>query len=123
MTHPSLILLYVSDVARARRFWSDLLAVEAAEASPTFAMLPFAGGLMLGLWGVDGVAPATATLGGGGEICISLGSAAEVDATHAAWAAAGRTILQPPTIMDFGRTFAAADPDGHRIRVLCPTPA
>jgi len=24
--------------------------------------------------------------------------------------------------MDFGRTFLAADPDGHRLRVFCPAP-
>jgi hypothetical protein len=29
-------------------------------------------------------------------------------------------ILQPPTEMDFGRTFTAADPDGHRLRVFKP---
>ncbi|WP_374468302.1 hypothetical protein [Ferrovibrio sp.] len=29
-------------------------------------------------------------------------------------------ILQPPTAMDFGYTFLAADPDGHRLRVFAP---
>ncbi|MCE1237575.1 MAG: drug:proton antiporter [Hyphomicrobiales bacterium] len=123
MTTPNLILLYVSDVRRSLGFWTDLLAVDAVETSDTFAMLPLAQGMMLGLWGVAGVAPTTATLGGGGEICIAVGSAAEVDATHVAWTAAGRAILQPPTVMDFGRTFTAADPDGHRIRVFAPTGA
>lgn len=122
MTTPNLILLYVSDVRRSLRFWCDLLAVEPMETSDTFAMLPLAQGLKLGLWGVAGVAPATTTLGGGGEICIAVGSATEVETTHTAWVDAGRTILQPPTTMDFGATFTAADPDGHRIRVFSPSP-
>ena len=121
MTTPNMTILYVTDVRRSTAFWTDLLGIAPVEAADTFAMMPLAGGMRLGLWGIAGVAPSSSTLGGGGEICISLGSAVEVDATHAAWAAAGRTILQPPTDMDFGRTFTAADPDGHRIRVFCPT--
>ena len=37
-------------------------------------------------------------------------------ATHDAWKALGLTILQAPTDMDFGFTFTAEDPDGHRLR-------
>ncbi len=29
-------------------------------------------------------------------------------------------IAQPPTAMDFGLTFVALDPDGHRLRVFAP---
>jgi predicted enzyme related to lactoylglutathione lyase len=54
----------------------------------------------------------------GGEIDFTVEDAAAVDATHAAWAKAGRKIAQAPTDMDFGRTFVALDPDGHRLRVL-----
>lgn len=120
MPSPNLVLLYVADARASAAFWSDLLATAPVELSDTFAMLPLVGGLMLGLWGVAGVTPATTTLGGGGEICIALGSDAEVDAAHADWAARGRTILQTPTTLDFGYTFTAADPDGHRIRILHP---
>jgi hypothetical protein len=28
--------------------------------------------------------------------------------------------VQPPTDMDFGRTFVALDPDGDRLRVFAP---
>ena len=37
--------------------------------------------------------------------------------------ARGLTIAQPPTDMEFGRTFTALDPDGHRLRVYWPSPA
>lgn len=32
----------------------------------------------------------------------------------------GLPMLQTPTTMDFGYTFTATDPDGHRLRVFSP---
>lgn len=122
MTRPNLIILYVSDARRSAAFWCDLLAVATVEISDTFAMLPLNDGSMLGLWNIAGVEPAATIRGGGTEIAIAVASPAEVDVAHAAWTAAGRILLQPPTDLDFGRTFTAADPDGHRIRVYCPAP-
>ena len=29
---------------------------------------------------------------------------------------------QPPVAMEFGQTFTALDPDGHRLRIYCPAP-
>ena len=45
---------------------------------------------------------------------------AAVEARYAQWRARGVTIAQAPTRMDFGFTFLALDPDGHRIRVFAP---
>ena len=118
MTDPSFILLYVANPDHSAAFYTDLLGHPPVEASPTFAMFRLASGVMLGLWGRDGVAPLAGTPGGG-ELAFAI---PDVDATHADWAARGLTILQPPTEMDFGRTFLAADPDGHRLRVLAPPP-
>ncbi len=39
---------------------------------------------------------------------------------HLDWSLRGLPILQAPTNMDFGRTFVALDPDGHRLRVFAP---
>jgi predicted enzyme related to lactoylglutathione lyase len=47
-------------------------------------------------------------------------SLAAVDAAHADWCNRGIAILQEPTDLDFGRTFTARDPDGHRLRVFHP---
>jgi len=44
--------------------------------------------------------------------------AAQVDALHADWRERGLAILQDPQMLDFGYTFTAADPDGHRLRVF-----
>jgi predicted enzyme related to lactoylglutathione lyase len=39
---------------------------------------------------------------------------------HAEWKRRGLTIVQAPTRLDFGTTFVAVDPDGHRLRVFAP---
>jgi len=120
MPDPNFLLLYVTDTTRSAAFWASLLGRPPIEQSETFAMLPLRDGVMLGLWKIGGVEPAARQTGGGAEICFAVGSPAEVDATHADWTGRGLTILQAPTEMDFGRTFTAADPDGHRLRVFCP---
>ena len=120
MTTPNLVLLYVTDVPRAAAFWGSLFGSAPVEAADTFAMLPMREGMMLGLWKIGGVTPSTTTLGGGGELCAALRSRDEVDALHAEWIGRDVPVIQPPTSLDFGYTFTAVDPDGHRIRVFHP---
>lgn len=117
MTEPALIILYVDAPERSARFYADLLGRPILESSPTFAMLSLHPGLMLGLWSRHTVAPEAAAAGGGGELAFTD---PDVDAVHADWRRRGLAILQPPTDMDFGRAFTAADPDGHRLRVFTP---
>ncbi len=115
-------LLYVTDVPRSTAFWSAALGREPAEASPGFAMIPAAPGLMLGLWQRDGVLPAAEGMGGG-EHCITLEDAEAVIACHAAWRARGVPMALAPSRLDFGFGFVALDPDGHRLRVFAPSVA
>ncbi|WP_434615866.1 VOC family protein [Azospirillum sp. B2RO_4] len=113
------VLLYVDSPAASAAFYADLLGRPPVEASPTFAMFKAGDGLMLGLWSRHTVEPA-ATAPGGGEIAFTVADEAAVRDLHADWSARGLTILQPPTAMDFGHTFVARDPDGHRLRVFAP---
>ena len=115
------VLLYVDSPAASARFYAALLGREPIEESPTFAMFPLPSGLMLGLWSRHSVEPAAQAAGGGAEIAMTVSDAATVDATHADWVARGLSILQAPVALDFGRTFVALDPDGHRLRVFCPS--
>jgi predicted enzyme related to lactoylglutathione lyase len=119
MSHARLgfILLYVDSPAASAVFYADLLGREPVETSPTFAMFPLREGVMLGLWSRHTVEPAAQAAGGGGEIAFI---AEDADAVHADWVRRGLAIAQAPTDMDFGRTFVALDPDGHRLRVLVP---
>jgi predicted enzyme related to lactoylglutathione lyase len=94
MPDPNFVILYVDDAASAATF-------------------------MLGLWTKGGVQPA-ATPPGGGELGFSVADAAAVEALHGEWHKRGLKITQAPTEMDFGRTFVALDPDGHRLRVFAP---
>ncbi|CAO3352718.1 VOC family protein [Azospirillum melinis] len=113
------VLLHVDSPAASAAFYAELLGREPVEASPTFAMFKAGDGLMLGLWSRHTVEPA-ATAPGGGEIAFTVADEAAVRDLHADWSGRGLTILQPPTAMDFGHTFVAQDPDGHRLRVFAP---
>jgi predicted enzyme related to lactoylglutathione lyase len=70
-------------------------------------------------WTAAGVQP-SATPPGGAELAFAVASDDAVRERHGQWRALGLPILQPPTAMDFGFTFTAADPDGHRLRVFAP---
>jgi predicted enzyme related to lactoylglutathione lyase len=120
MPDPNFVILYVDSPAASAAFYADLLGKAPVEASPTFAMFALNSGVMLGLWARRTVEP-EATGSGGGEIAFTVADSAAVDATHADWKERGLRILQSPTEMDFGRTFVAGDPDGHRLRVFFPT--
>ena len=99
------------------RFYGALFDVAPLESSPTFAMLRLPNGVLLGLWSRETAEPTVTAPAGAAELCFV---APDVDAVHADWQAHGIPMLQPPTDMDFGRTFVALDPDGHRIRVFRP---
>jgi len=116
---PNFVVLYVTNAAASTAFYTDLLGRPPVESSPTFAMFALASGVMFGLWARDAVEPA-ATGAGGGEVAFAVGDEKTLHALHADWAARGLPIAQPPTTMDFGRTFVALDPDAHRLRVFVP---
>ncbi|BAI73503.1 hypothetical protein AZL_028650 [Azospirillum sp. B510] len=105
--------------AASAAFYADLPGWPPVESSATFAMFKAGDGLMLGLWSRHTVEPA-ATMPGGSEIAFTVADETTVRGLHADWSARGLTILQPPTAMDFGHTFVAQDPDGHRLRVFAP---
>lgn len=120
MTDPNFVLLYVANPSASATFYADLLGKPPVEASPTFALFALGGGLMLGLWSARTVEPA-ATPPGGSELAIAVADHAAVNTLHTAWAAKRVPIAQAPTSMDFGFTFLALDPDGHRLRVFAPS--
>jgi catechol 2,3-dioxygenase-like lactoylglutathione lyase family enzyme len=120
MSDPSFIILYVDSPAASARFYGDLLGKAPVEESPTYALFALDSGVMLGLWSRHTVEPAAASAGGGSELAFTVADRAGVDARHADWRKRGLAILQSPTELDFGRTFVACDPDGHRLRVFFP---
>lgn len=113
----NLAILYVADPLASAAFYGPLLGAEPVESAPGFVMFALPSGLRLGLWKRDGVAPPVVAAPGAGELALV---AEDVDALHAAWVARGVRIAQPPVTLEFGRTFTALDPDGHRLRALRP---
>ncbi len=121
MAEMNFVLLYVNDPAASAAFYADLLGKAPVEASPTFAMFAMDSGVMLGLWSRQGVEPSPVGAPGSSEIAFSMADAATVESMHADWRQRGLVIAQEPTAMDFGHTFVALDPDGHRLRVFAPS--
>jgi predicted enzyme related to lactoylglutathione lyase len=115
------VILYVESPAASARFYQELLDRAPVESSATFAMFAMESGLALGLWSRHGVEPTPAGSPGAGEIAFTVADPAAVRDWHADWTKRGIKILQPPVQMDFGYTFTALDPDGHRLRVFAPS--
>jgi catechol 2,3-dioxygenase-like lactoylglutathione lyase family enzyme len=120
MPNFNFVVLYVANPQASAAFYADLLGRPVIDSSPTFAMLPLSDAVMLGLWQRQAVEPAATAAAGGSEVAFAAADAAAVQATCADWKQRGLSILQEPVQMDFGHTFTAADPDGHRLRVFAP---
>ena len=119
MADPTFIILYVDSPPASAAFYADLLGQPPLESSPTFAMFALPSGVMLGLWSRHTVEPAAApTLGGSSEVAFAVDSKDQVASLYAAWTGRGLRVAQTPVDMDFGHTFVALDPDGHRLRVF-----
>jgi len=112
----NILLLYVADPAASVAFYQQILARPPIEQSPTFALFILDSGLALGLWRKDGVAPLPGSQPGACDLGFKVDHA-KIDQIHADWQAMGVQILMAPTDLDFGRSFVATDPDGHRLRI------
>lgn len=120
MPAPDYILLYVENPMSSARFYAEVLGHEPVEASPGFVLFVSASGAKLGLWARTDVQPQASGTIGGSEIAFTVPDAAAVRAAHEDFRTRGWPIAQPPTEMDFGTTFVALDPDGHRLRLFAP---
>jgi predicted enzyme related to lactoylglutathione lyase len=119
---PHFILLYVDDPRASAEFYARLLDRKPLDSSPNFVMFDLSPDLRLGLWARRDVEPAPRSASDTGELAMAVGTNEEVEALCADRKRKGAAILQAPATMDFGRTFLASDPDGHRLRVFCPAP-
>ena len=115
------VLLHVADPVASAGFYSDILGKPVVESSPGFAMLPLRDGVMLGLWLASDAAPGADGRPGASEISFDVADVPALRQIHADWTGKGLPILIEPVEMPFGHTFVAADPDGHRIRVVAST--
>ena len=120
MFKPNSIILYVSDVEKSTRFYTRLLNAEPVEQYSEFSVFTLSDDMILGLQAKSGIDPEPQPHIGGTEICMSDVSNREVDDIFRKWSELGVEIIMKPSVLDFGYTFEATDPDGHRLRV-CAT--
>ncbi len=115
MTQPhfNLILLFVNSPTKSANFYGKLFGIVPREESPTFALFCFSNGMQLGLWSKHTAEPSVTAKPGATELSFETD---DVNALYSSWTKEKISIAQEPTDMDFGRTFVALDPDGHRIR-------
>ena len=118
MADPNFIILYVDNPLASATFYQDLLGKPPVESAPTCVMFALPSGVMLGLWSRHTVSPAALTAGGGAELAFAVDDRQTVDRLYGEWGARGLRVAQAPVELDFGRTFVALDPDGHRLRVF-----
>lgn len=115
MINPSLgfVLLFVEAPLISAEFYSKILGLKPIEQYPTFALFALKNNVQLGLWAYKTAQPKITTPPGASEIAFS---ADNIDRLYEHLLKLGVPMIQTPTDMDFGRTFVAVDPDGHRIR-------
>ena len=117
VSSPNLFLIYVTDIDRATRFYSDLFGVTPQMTTPRYVPFEVAPGVLFALWSgradtVRADAPRFSEVG-----LMVPGSTGAVDAIHEEWVGKGVTVVEAPHDDVFGRTFVVADPDGNLIRV------
>jgi len=114
---PSAVVFYVDNLAISSKFYQDLLGIKAEEASPTFHAFTLSNGMGLGLKAKHAVEP-PAGKNGSGELAFTLEDNSKVDELFAQWQKKEVNMALPPTIVTYGYTFLALDPDGNRLRVV-----
>lgn len=117
MATPNLFLIYVTDVERSTRFYSDLFEMEPVAVTPRYVPFEVAPGVIFALWSgrantVTTAVPRTSEVG-----LMLPGAASGVDDCFTLWTAKGVTVVEDPYDDVFGRTFVVSDPDGNLIRV------
>lgn len=114
------IILYVDNVQRSVDFYRPLFEREPVEMSEGFAMFASESGAKFGLWAKDDVSPKVDDLSVGSmEVALAVGNIITLQIILIKWRELGVQIIQELIEMDFGTSFTALDPDGHRLRVFC----
>lgn len=119
---PNLIIFYVNNPLVSTPFYEHLLKSQPIVSSPTFVMFLLKSGMRLGLWSTHSVEPRATVPGGGNELSLQVQNDHVIDELYTLWQQQGIPIAQPPTMMDFGYTFVALDPDNHRLRLVSLNP-
>ena len=114
---PTAVVLYVDNLAISSQFYQDFLGIKPEKASPTFHTFTLSNGMGLGLKTRHAVEP-PADKNGSGELAFTLDNNKKVDELFAEWQEKDINMALPPTVVPYGYTFVALDPDDNRLRVV-----
>ncbi|WJZ03541.1 VOC family protein [Corynebacterium freiburgense] len=117
---PTSIILYVTDVNVSTEFYRAALDKEPVEIFQDFAIFALTNDVTIGLQTRSEIDPKAQGAPGSVELSMSYAKRNDVDTLHRRWSGLGFQIALAPTELEFGYTFVATDPDGHRLRV-CAT--
>ena len=110
------VVLYVSDLARSKRFYMDLLGMEVAHENDTQCFLHCGGGQQVALFEAGAYGATVNANSEMNHMAMRLGSG-EYAEVKARLEAEGLTVTGrrgDPTCLYF------SDPDGHRLQVITP---
>lgn len=117
---PTSVILYVTDVEASTTFYRQALNKEPIETFDDFAVFALTEDVTIGLQTRDQIDPAATGTPGSVELSMSYATHDDVDQLYQDWTTLDFPIALEPTTLEFGYTFVATDPDGHRLRV-CAT--
>lgn len=117
---PNSVILYVKDVDASTEFYKQILGADPVETFEGFAISMLGETMTLGLQAAEWIEPKAEAHVGGSELSLSDVDRETVDCLYNKWTTKGIAMVLEPTELDFGYTFVATDPDGHRLRV-CAT--
>ena len=118
MLKPSAVVLYVDNLSISSVFYQGLLGIKPEEDSPTFHSFKLSNGIGLGLKAKQSVEPPVTKENGNGELAFTVDNNGEVDELFVEWQGKKISMAQSPTLLPYGYTFLALDPDGNRLRVV-----
>ncbi|MCP4745551.1 MAG: phenazine biosynthesis protein [Desulfobacteraceae bacterium] len=116
------IILYCDDVGLSTKFYEKIIGSKPVQKFDGFSLFQLKDSFMLGLQCKHHIDPKPQQSFGGFELCLGNEDMKkkEVDSIYKEWKKMNILIALEPAWLDFGYTFVALDPDGHRIRI-CAT--
>ena len=118
LLEPSVIVLYVNDVAVTSQFYRELLDKTPQEDSPTFHAFRLSNGMTVALKAKHTIEIPIEGKNGNGELAFIVESSQKVDELFLKWREKQIEMILTPTKLNYGYAFVAQDPDQNRLRVV-----
>ncbi|MBJ7536099.1 VOC family protein [Marinomonas transparens] len=113
-------IFYVDDVQVSVDFYRPLFERDPVDQQGSFALFVSESGNKFGLWAWQDVFPkANKVAHASMEVAFEVSNLITLQIHYRKWSELGVEMIQGMSVTDFGTSFMALDPDGHRLRVFC----